>query len=204
MIRVDISTLKSKSSIRDSAIKSQWLESKLFPEAVFKLDELVIPNKNFDSKVEDTIVGKLSIREIELDNGIVAWVDRYSRSQGSGIDGVYYYNFCLNTDPLIYQPSGAVNLSKINTVNWSYILETPLLKNKIFPKIEFGDFIIKLVDTKSELKKAQALRYSVFYKEKKARPTFPKKMMRLDYDKIDKFADHLIVCLLYTSDAADE
>ena len=68
-----------------------------------------------------------------------------------------------------------------------------LLKNKIFPKIEFGDFIIKLVDNKSELKKAQALRYSVFYKEKKARPTFPKKMMRLDYDKIDKFADHLIV-----------
>ena len=67
LIRVDISTLKSKSSIRDSAIKSQWLESKLFPEAVFKLDELVIPNKNFDSKVEDTIVGKLSIREIELD-----------------------------------------------------------------------------------------------------------------------------------------
>ena len=67
LIRVDISTLKSNNSIRDSAIKSQWLESKLFPEAVFKVDELVIPNKNFDSKVEDTIVGKLSIREIELD-----------------------------------------------------------------------------------------------------------------------------------------
>ncbi|MFL2671114.1 MAG: YceI family protein [Candidatus Actinomarina sp.] len=67
LIRVDISTLKSNNSIRDSAIKSQWLESKLFPEAVFKIDELVIPNKNFDSKVEDTVVGKLSIREIELD-----------------------------------------------------------------------------------------------------------------------------------------
>ena len=67
IIRVDISTLRSNNSIRDSAIKSQWLESKLFPEAVFKIDELVIPNKNFDSKVEDTIVGKLSIREIELD-----------------------------------------------------------------------------------------------------------------------------------------
>jgi len=67
LIRVDISTLKSNNSIRDSAIKSQWLESKLFPEAVFKVDEMVIPNKNFDSKVEDTIVGKLSIREIELD-----------------------------------------------------------------------------------------------------------------------------------------
>ena len=71
LIRVDISTLKSNNSIRDSAIKSQWLESKLFPEAVFKIDELVIPNKNFDSKVEDTIVGKLSIREIELDLSLI-------------------------------------------------------------------------------------------------------------------------------------
>ena len=69
----------------------------------------------------------------------------------------------------------------------------PLLKNKIFPKIELGNFVIKLADTNSELKKSQALRYSIFYKEKKAKPTFQKKMMRLDYDKIDKFADHLIV-----------
>ncbi len=68
-----------------------------------------------------------------------------------------------------------------------------LFKNKIFKKIEFRDFIIKLADTKSELRHAQALRYSVFYKEKKAIPNFQKKMMQLDYDKIDKFADHLIV-----------
>ena len=67
------------------------------------------------------------------------------------------------------------------------------LQNKIFPEIKLGDFVIKLANKKSELKKAQALRYSVFYKEKKAKPTFSKKMMRLDYDKTDKFADHLIV-----------
>ena len=73
------------------------------------------------------------------------------------------------------------------------LLLKPFLKNKIFPKLEIKDFVIKLAETKSELKKAQALRYSVFYKEKKAKPSFPKKMMRLDYDKIDKFADHLIV-----------
>ena len=69
----------------------------------------------------------------------------------------------------------------------------PLLKSKKFPKIEFGDFVIKLVDDKCELKKAQALRYSIFYQEKKANPTLCKKMIRLDYDKVDKFADHLIV-----------
>ena len=68
-----------------------------------------------------------------------------------------------------------------------------LIKNKKFTEITLRDFVIKLANEKSELKKSQALRYSVFYKEKKAKPTFSKKMMRLDYDKIDKFADHLIV-----------
>ena len=65
--------------------------------------------------------------------------------------------------------------------------------SKKFSMIESENFIIKLVQTKSELKQAQALRYSVFYKEKKARPTLPKKLIRLDYDKIEKVADHLIV-----------
>ena len=65
--------------------------------------------------------------------------------------------------------------------------------SKKFSMIESENFIIKLVQTKSELKRAQALRYSVFYKEKKAKATLPKKLIRLDYDKIDKFADHLIV-----------
>ena len=74
----------------------------------------------------------------------------------------------------------------------NFFLKPLNFRNK-FSEIESDNFIIKLVQTKSELKKAQALRYSVFYKEKKAKPTLPKKLIRLDYDKIDKFADHLIV-----------
>ena len=66
-IKADISTLKSNNVIRDQAMNNQWLQSALFPEAIFTIDELVLPNKDFDSKVEDTIVGKLTIREIELD-----------------------------------------------------------------------------------------------------------------------------------------
>ena len=73
-----------------------------------------------------------------------------------------------------------------------YSLET-LKSKKKFVKIEVDNFIIKIAEKKSELKKAQALRYSVFYKEKKAIPTMSKKILRLDYDKVDKFADHLIV-----------
>ena len=77
LIRADLSTLKSNNVIRDQALNNQWLQSALFPEAIFKVDELVLPNKNFDSKVEDTIVGKLSIREIELDTpfSITAYLD---------------------------------------------------------------------------------------------------------------------------------
>ena len=76
-IKADISTLKSNNIIRDQAINNQWLQSTLFPEAIYTIDELVLPNKDFDSKVEDTIVGKLTIREIELDTpfSISAYLD---------------------------------------------------------------------------------------------------------------------------------
>ena len=76
-IKADISTLKSNNIIRDQAINNQWLQSTLFPEAIFTIDKLVLPNKDFDSKVEDTIVGKLTIREIELDTpfSISAYLD---------------------------------------------------------------------------------------------------------------------------------
>ena len=37
------------------------------------------------------------------------------------------------------------------------------------------------------------MRYSVFYKEKNAKADLPKKILRRDFDKVDRFADHLIV-----------
>ena len=87
-----------------------------------------------------------------------------------------------------------LKVSKFNSIfrRKIYSLE-PLKTKKIFSKIKVDNFVIKIAEKKSELKKAQALRYSVFYKEKKAIPTISKKILRLDYDKIDKFADHLIV-----------
>ena len=73
-----------------------------------------------------------------------------------------------------------------------YKLEPLKTKKNLF-KIEVDNFLIKIAEKKAELKKAQELRYSVFYKEKKAIPTISKKILKLDYDKVDKFADHLIV-----------
>ena len=86
------------------------------------------------------------------------------------------------------------NVSNFNSIFKRKIYSLELLKkNKNFSKIEVDNFVIKIAEKKSELKKAQALRYSVFYKEKKAIPTISKKILRLDYDKVDKFADHIIV-----------
>ena len=76
-IKANISTLKSNNVVRDRVMNNEWLQSALFPEAIFTIDELVLPNKDFDSKVDDTIVGKLTIREIELDTpfSISAYLD---------------------------------------------------------------------------------------------------------------------------------
>ena len=55
-------------------------------------------------------------RENVLESGIYNYVEKYVRTKGSAKEGLYCYNFCLNTDPFEYQPSGAINLSKFRTV----------------------------------------------------------------------------------------
>jgi len=66
LISADLTTLKSGNSIRDNAIKKNWLESGLFPSALYKIDELILPNNDFDSKIDETVVGILTIRNIEV------------------------------------------------------------------------------------------------------------------------------------------
>lgn len=56
-------------------------------------------------------------RENTLTNGIYEYVEKYGRSVGGcNVDGLYCYNFCLNTSPFEYQPTGAINLSKFRTI----------------------------------------------------------------------------------------
>jgi len=56
-------------------------------------------------------------RENVLTSGVYEYIEKYSRSVGGcNIDGLYCYNFCLNTSPFEYQPTGAINLSKFRTI----------------------------------------------------------------------------------------
>lgn len=55
-------------------------------------------------------------RENLFPRGIYDYIEKYTRTGGSAKDGLYCYNFCLNTSPYDYQPSGAINLSKFKTI----------------------------------------------------------------------------------------
>lgn len=55
-------------------------------------------------------------RENLLTRGVYDYIEKYSRTQGSAQEGLYCYNFCLNTNPSEYQPSGGLNLSKFKNI----------------------------------------------------------------------------------------
>jgi hypothetical protein len=55
-------------------------------------------------------------RENVLPEGIFNYVEKYIRTNGFAKEGLYCYNFCLNTSPFEYQPSGAINMSMFKDI----------------------------------------------------------------------------------------
>jgi hypothetical protein len=55
-------------------------------------------------------------RENSLPRGVFDYVEKYVRTQGFATDGIYCYNFSLNSSPFEYQPSGAINMSKFKSI----------------------------------------------------------------------------------------
>jgi hypothetical protein len=64
-------------------------------------------------------------RENILTNGIYNYVEKYTRTPGFAKEGLYCYNFCLNTSPFDVQPSGALNLSNFKTIELEITTITP-------------------------------------------------------------------------------
>jgi hypothetical protein len=64
-------------------------------------------------------------RENLLTSGVYNYVEKYVRTKGSALEGLYCYNFCLNTSPFDTQPSGAVNMSKFKTIDLEINTYTP-------------------------------------------------------------------------------
>ena len=56
-------------------------------------------------------------REKSMDSEICSFVEPFNSSQGtSDCDNLYHYNFCITTNNKDYQPNGAINLNKFNTI----------------------------------------------------------------------------------------
>jgi hypothetical protein len=55
-------------------------------------------------------------RENNLTSGIFNYVEKYTRTPGSAAEGLYCYNFGLNTSQFENQPSGAINMSNFKTI----------------------------------------------------------------------------------------
>jgi hypothetical protein len=56
-------------------------------------------------------------RENTLSSSIFNYIEKYTRTRAFAQEGLYCYNFCLDTSPYTYQPSGAMNLGKFKNVD---------------------------------------------------------------------------------------
>lgn len=59
-------------------------------------------------------------REKMLDSGVFNYIEKYMRSTGGAKDGLYVYQFGLNSNKREYQPSGAMNVNRFAEVNLEY------------------------------------------------------------------------------------
>lgn len=65
-------------------------------------------------------------RENLMPREVYEYVEKYTRTKGFASNGIYCYNFCLNSNPTDYQPSGAINMSKFKTVELEINTFVPL------------------------------------------------------------------------------
>ena len=61
-------------------------------------------------------------REVVLLAGVYQYAEKYLRTTSDGKDGLYCYNFCLNSNKREYQPSSAMNVNRFKKIFLSLIL----------------------------------------------------------------------------------
>lgn len=85
-------------------------------------------------------------RENLMTRGVYDYIEKYTRTAGAATEGLYCYNYCLNTSPFEYQPSGAINLSKFKTIEleintYSPSIDTDSSRYDIICDAETGEAI---------------------------------------------------------------
>jgi len=63
--------------------------------------------------------------------GVFNFIEKYIRTTGNAPDGLYCYNFCLNSNAYEPQPSGAINMSRFNQVELEFLTIAPPLDTTV-------------------------------------------------------------------------
>jgi len=86
------------------------------------------PNNQKNILLTGAILLDGDYRELDLPNGIFQYLEKFKANSGfpdASEDGIYCYNFCLNSDPLVRQPSGAMNLTKFKRIQIGFTTFVP-------------------------------------------------------------------------------
>lgn len=86
-------------------------------------DYSVVNHKNIMNTWGLLLDGKY--RENTMDYGVFDYIEKYIKTDGSASEGLYCYNFCLNTNHSKLQPSGAINMSKFNLIEFEVTTYLP-------------------------------------------------------------------------------
>ena len=68
-----------------------------------------------------------SYRENLQPSGVYNYIEKYVRTSGNAPNGLYIYNFCINSNLSELQPSGAINMSRFNNIELEFNTITPAL-----------------------------------------------------------------------------
>jgi len=68
-----------------------------------------------------------SYRENAQPVGVYNYIEKYTRTSGNAPDGLYVYNFCMNSSQSDLQPSGAINMSRFTTIEFEINTIVPAL-----------------------------------------------------------------------------
>ncbi len=135
---------------------TNWPYKDIIPQSTSTIDDVTLPNpsyhqftgnigsQTFDANgvlvsTQDYPVNLKSIllelgitmdgvyREKLLDAGVFEYMEKYMRTTGGSKDGLYCYNFCLDSNRRVYQPSGAMNVNKFKKVFFEFnTIEVPI------------------------------------------------------------------------------
>ena len=88
-------------------------------------DASILNEKNILLDLAIVMDGKY--RENLLHSGVYNYVEKYARTTGNAKDGLYIYNFCINSNVRELQPSGAMYVNKYNHIAFEFNTITPPL-----------------------------------------------------------------------------